>query len=150
MFEPEDFGTAVGIIGGLLLLLALGFSNQPGNQDPGFVGCYDGDTCTFDGLDRRVRLARIDAPERNGGCWRAALDARDALELRLEAAGVVRVESVGVGRYGRLVAEVYADSVNLSGWLMRHGYAVKYGEEPCPRPEDDYVPHLHRKQDAVP
>lgn len=96
-------------------------------------GCYDGDTCTFAGFSEDVRLARIDTPEMDGRCGRAAREARDVLRWKLRRAGSIRVDSVEAGRYGRVVAEVWADGVNLSDWMLEHRFATRWPDrEPCP------------------
>ena len=96
------------------------------------MGCYDGDTCTFDiaeiplfGRSAPVRLLGIDAPEIRGRCPEeiaAAERARDALLSRLRAAG--RVDLVGVAgldKYRRILARVQADGEDMSAWLItRH------------------------------
>jgi endonuclease YncB( thermonuclease family) len=69
-----------------------------------------------------IRLAGIDAPERGqpwGGKARAALSQR-------VFGKPVRINAVATDRYGRTVAEVYADGVCVGCELLREGHAWVY------------------------
>jgi endonuclease YncB( thermonuclease family) len=90
----------------------------------------DGDTMR-DGAER-YRIENIDAPETG---WRAACPAEAALgdrataELQRWAAGARRVEAFPVGRrdrYGRVVARVEIDGVDVGERLMRMGLAQRW------------------------
>lgn len=74
---------------------------------------YDGDTLRVDcsGQELKIRLACIDAPEKNqpGG-----IEARNHLRLLLANSGnQVKVNSITTDRYGRTVAELYLSSREL-------------------------------------
>jgi micrococcal nuclease len=88
-----------------------------------FLACFavDGDTIRCDG--ERIRLARIDAPERGKPGFQAAKD-HMALQVRgKEVRCVVR----GRERYGRLLAECGTDETpNLSNEMLRAGLADVY------------------------
>jgi len=117
-----------------LLAAVLGLAiAAPGSaqQEVELASCYDGDTCTFRGLDRRVRLADIDTPEMDGRCRARATEARYALIRKLRHAQQIRVRVEEIGYYGRFIAQVWADSTNVNRWMRRQGYAVRYGEETC-------------------
>jgi endonuclease YncB( thermonuclease family) len=96
----------------------------------------DGDTlvCRV-GLERvHLRLNAIDAPELPGHC-RAGRHcvagdpfAAKANVARLIAGHVVRWRDLGTDRYGRTVAEAYADGVDLSCAQVRGGFAVYVGK----------------------
>lgn len=93
----------------LALCIALGLlwgcADGPGYR---VVGVTDGDTLTVEdgeGVRTRVRLRRIDAPERGEPGW---AEAKADLEARLLGRRV-RVTSYAHDRYGRLVAEVEAE-----------------------------------------
>jgi micrococcal nuclease len=80
----------------------------------------DGDTVYLsDGA--KIRLYGIDAPERRQPY---GLDARDALAAM--AAGPVRSEATGRDRYGRTIAVVWIDGVNVNRELIRMGAAWVY------------------------
>lgn len=99
--------------------------------------CYDGDTCTFYGVRDTavtVRLAGIDTPEMDGNCQAAARRAKRALMHQLRSARLLRVQPVETGRYGRIIGRVYADTLDVSDWLLRRGLAVEYGSPTCAAP----------------
>ena len=85
--------------------------------------CYDGDTCTTI-TGEKLRLACIDTPELRGR--RAdhipAKAARDYLN-GLVAAEEVAIRRITKDRYGRNVAEISKDGVNIQQLLVRKGLA---------------------------
>ena len=88
--------------------------------------CYDGDTCTStDG--EKIRLACIDTPELRGK--RAdpipAKAARDYLN-GLVAGEEVSIRRITKDRYGRTVAELTKDGVNIQERLVDKGFASVY------------------------
>ena len=88
--------------------------------------CYDGDTCTStDG--EKIRLACIDTPELRGK--RAdpipAKAARDYLN-DLVAGEEVSIRRITKDRYGRTVAELTMDAVNIQEQLVDKGFASVY------------------------
>ena len=88
--------------------------------------CYDGDTCTStDG--EKIRLACIDTPELRGK--RAdpipAKAARDYLN-GLVAGEEVSIRRITKDRYGRTVAELSKDGVNVQERLVAKGFATVY------------------------
>ena len=88
--------------------------------------CYDGDTCTStDG--EKIRLACIDTPELRGK--RAdpisAKAARDYLN-GLVAGEEVSIRRITKDRYGRTVAELSKDGVNIQELLVSKGFARLY------------------------
>ena len=88
--------------------------------------CYDGDTCTStDG--EKIRLACIDTPELRGK--RAdpipAKAARDYLN-GLVAGEEVSIRRITKDRYGRTVAELSKDGVNIQERLVDKGFARVY------------------------
>ena len=88
--------------------------------------CYDGDTCTStDG--EKIRLACIDTPELRGK--RAdpipAKAARDYLN-GLVAGEEVSIRRITKARYGRTVAELSKDGVNIQERLVDKGFASVY------------------------
>ena len=87
----------------------------------------DGDTLRCG--PERVRLIGIDAPELPGHC-RAGRScvagdpfaATEALR-QLIGTGEVKIERIGVDRYGRTLANVYRSERNVACDLISHGYA---------------------------
>ena len=70
-----------------------------------------------------VRLSGIDAPEHGQPGGDAS---RDALAGRLPPRASVVLRPVTVDEYGRLVARVSIDGVELEPWLLREGHAWAY------------------------
>ena len=98
---------------------------------------YDGDTVTGD-IDlgfgvwmhkQKFRLIGIDTPEirtKDLDEKRRGYDARDRLrELILDK--VVKVRSLGKGKYGRWLIEIYDDTININQLLIQEGHAKVYG-----------------------
>ena len=105
---------------------------------------YDGDTFTADiTLESTVRLGfnltttvtvvvegekirpyRINAPEVRGSEREEGLRSRDYLRSLIDG-GTVTLCTLNDarGKYGRLLAEVYLDDVNINDLLVREGYA---------------------------
>ena len=88
--------------------------------------CYDGDTCTST-KGEKIRLACIDTPELRGK--RAdpipAKAARDYLN-GLVAGEEVSIRRITKDRYGRTVAELSKDGVNIQERLVDEGFAKIY------------------------
>ena len=90
------------------------------------VGVYDGDTCTTI-TKEKIRLACLDTPELIGN--RAdpipAKAARDYLN-GLVAGEKVAIRRITKDRYGRTVAEISRDEVNIQQRLVEKGFARVY------------------------
>ncbi|WP_320677370.1 thermonuclease family protein [Prochlorococcus sp. MIT 1300] len=88
--------------------------------------CYDGDTCTST-EGEKIRLACIDTPELRGK--RAdpvpAKAARDYLN-GLVAGEEVSIRRITKDRYGRTVAELSKDGINIQERLVDKGFASVY------------------------
>ena len=97
------------------------------------VTVHDGDTIRCDG--ERVRIANIDAPElpdspkchdrraSYGWCdYKAGYASRDAL-AKLAASGPVRMERLGVDKYGRTLARVTVNRRDVGSYLVALGLA---------------------------
>ena len=99
---------------------------------------YDGDTISqavvrvWPGqtITTGIRLRGIDTPEMRGGCADArqqVRDARDLLATTLLSAQQIEIRDPDHGLYaGRVVADVYADGVNVTEPLLAAGLAVPY------------------------
>jgi len=84
--------------------------------------CNSGGDCRSGKVQYRVRLAEIDAPEKKqpfGSKAKAALS-------ELVAGQRITVEQVDKDRYGRLVANLYADGKWVNAELVRSGDAWVY------------------------
>lgn len=98
------------------------------------VGVYDADTITAN-IDlgfhvwfenQKIRLLGIDAPELRGSEREKGIVARNALS-RLILAQSVTLETVKdrKGKYGRWLATVFYDGLNVNEWLVEKGYAKR-------------------------
>ena len=90
----------------------------------------DGDTLKIG--SERVRMVGIDAPETKQSCkrnnaetWPCGEDSSLAL-IRKIAGRNIRCEYQERDRYRRILGTCYADGVNLSGWMVRQGWALAY------------------------
>jgi micrococcal nuclease len=77
-----------------------------------------------------VRLNGIDAPEIKGKDIsneekEAAIIARDVVSKMILHKDVV-LKNIQTEKYGRVLADVYIDNINLNEYLITHKYAVKY------------------------
>lgn len=88
---------------------------------------HDGDTVWVQPLAggpyRKLRLLGIDAPEI---CQAGGEAARDALAGRI-LRQVVRVEQHGADTYGRGLARIERDGLDLNTWLLERGHAWASG-----------------------
>jgi micrococcal nuclease len=96
---------------------------------------YDGDTVTADidlGFNtwrhnQKLRLYGVDTPEVRGKERPEGLVARDALrELILDKEVTVCTIKDKTGKYGRYLARIYIDNINVNAWLIMKGYAEPY------------------------
>lgn len=90
----------------------------------------DGDTFEIEGMV--IRLADIDAPELAQKCPGGPKSLRgcgsyvaDAIADRIRG-GVVTCEIESVDEYDRRIARCEHDGVDLSTWLIKHGFAMAY------------------------
>jgi len=93
---------------------------------------YDGDTVTAD-IDlgfhtwihgEKLRLARINAPELRGEERPAGLQARDWLrEQILSKTVIIHTIKDKKGKYGRYIAEIILDGININDALVSNGSA---------------------------
>lgn len=100
---------------------------------------YDGDTFRMsDG--KKVRIVGIDTPETGE---RFHDEARDYLAgLIFEREVVLKPLSAGSDRYGRILAEVYLDTINVGLAMIRRGYAQLYLFDDDHFLKDKYLPFL--------
>ncbi|QMU62296.1 MAG: nuclease [Gammaproteobacteria bacterium] len=88
------------------------------------VNVLDGDSINIiqQGKEVRIRLAEIDAPERNQPFWKQS---RKALEEYVSGK-TVSVEEFDRDQYGRIVGHVYINDTWVNGELVQRGYAYVY------------------------
>jgi micrococcal nuclease len=111
------------------------------------IKVYDGDTITIatklpfhESPVYRfpVRLYGIDCPEIKGKSLEEitlAKIARDALSHRI-LNKTVELRDVSTEKYGRLLAYVYIDNVNINQWMLDNKYAVEYDGGTKQRPNE--------------
>ena len=98
---------------------------------------YDGDTFRANipnyppivGENIGIRINGIDTPEIRGKCPKEVSLAKDAqrfAEKTLRSAKVVELRNLQRGKYFRIVADVYADGVNVGDELVKESLAVVY------------------------
>ena len=108
----------------LILLLALPINANTSTTI--IESCYDGDTCTT-AEGEKIRLACIDTPELKG----KRADPIPAKASRDYLNGLVASEKVDIRRitkdkYGRFVAELSKNGVNLQELMVVKGHARIY------------------------
>ena len=110
----------------LISLISFPFSAYGALPTTIIQSCYDGDTCTaIDG--EKIRLACIDTPELKGK--RAdpvsAKEARDFLN-KLLVNEKVSIRRISNDRYGRTVAELFKNDINIQELLVKKDLAKVY------------------------
>ena len=90
--------------------------------------CYDGDTCTT--LDNeRIRLACIDTPELKGkNAEPFAANKAKRFINDLIANEEVQIRRITKDKYGRTVAELFQNDVNVQKLIVEKGYGQIYGK----------------------
>jgi len=100
------------------------------------LNVYDGDTFKVNingypaliGKNISIRIRDIDAPEIRGGNfvskYRARLS-RDFLANLLKDK-IIILKNIGRGKYFRILAEVYANDLDVGDYMISQGYAERY------------------------
>ena len=110
----------------LLFLFSFTFIEMNAKQNLSSViiaKCYDGDTCTTKNGEK-IRLACIDAPEiagKNAEPMKAERSKEFLNNLVLNKK--VFIKRINTDRYGRTVAEIFIDDINIQKLLVNNGYA---------------------------
>ena len=88
--------------------------------------CYDGDTCkTLD--NERIRLACIDTPELKGkNADPIAANKAKRFLNDLIANEEVQIRRITKDKYGRTVAELFQNDVNIQKLIVEKGYGKIY------------------------
>lgn len=79
--------------------------------------------------NKRIRLARVDAPEmrtKNQEQKAKALACRNYVQVRLDKAKEIKIVTHKAGKFGRYLADIFVDGTNLNSELIEKGYATKY------------------------
>lgn len=112
------------------------YFNSPHKQiTEGFIGevvkVIDGDTINvktdFRDFNFPVRFANINAPEMNQG----GKQSKNWLEKQLTGEEVyIRVDKNNrVGKFGRIIGEIFLAGVNMNNESLREGHSFPFGEE---------------------
>ena len=109
-------------------------THQPYCYKARCVYVYDGDSVTLDvnlGFDitmrKKIRLLGINTPEIRGDERDAGLVARDRMRELIDDKDVIIVTHKDRGgKYGRLLATIYLDGVNINQLLIDEGLAEVY------------------------
>ena len=132
----------------LSLALALQACNGATEQVGKVVEVHDGDTLTLkeaaSGVEQRVRLAGIDAPEKGMPYAEASRKTLAAMVLGREV--VVRWHKRD--RYGRLVGKVLLDGEDVNLDLIRHGLAWHYKEFQTEQSPEDRLRYAQAEEHA--
>lgn len=99
------------------------------------ISVYDGDTVRADidlgfGIHTHnvdLRLYGINTPELRGDTKELGIAARDVLRVMIFKRDVIMTTRKDAQeKYGRYLAEIVCDGVNVNQWMVDHGYAVRY------------------------
>ena len=112
----------------LILFLLIAYSSSTSAKLPTTIilNCYDGDTCTtIDG--EKIRLACIDTSELKGKKANPikAKEARDFLN-QLVANKKVSIRRITKDRFGRTVAELFKNDINVQKLIIEKEYGKIY------------------------
>jgi micrococcal nuclease len=105
------------------------------------ISVGDGDTLRMDyqGENITVRLACIDTPETSQTPWGPA--ATERLRQLTPRGSTIQFREADTDRYGRLVAEIYANGQNINLQMVAEGYAPVYTQflSSCPDTQDQLL-----------
>lgn len=114
-------------------LLCLATTPAISSDFAGRATVVDGDTIIVEGLEQRVRLFGIDAPEGKQPCINEAgkrflcgSKASETLYEIIGRNGRVNCDQLDTDRYGRAVAVCYLDGKDINREMVRQGWAVEY------------------------
>jgi len=110
-------------------------THQPYCYKATCISVYDGDTVTLDislgfgvTMREKIRLLGINTPEVRGKERELGLISRDRLRELIDGKDVIIVTHKDKGgKYGRLLATIYLDGVNINQQLVDEGFAKAYG-----------------------
>jgi micrococcal nuclease len=95
---------------------------------------YDGDTVTavvdlgfLHYQEMKLRLLGIDTPELRGPEKKQGIVVRDILrEMILDKEVEISTRKDKQGKYGRYLATIHLDDLNINKWLLDNGHAKEY------------------------
>jgi len=98
------------------------------------IDVYDGDTVTavvdlgfLHFQEMKLRLYGIDTPELRGEEREQGIIVRDILRnMILDKEVIINSYKDKQGKYGRYLATILLDDVNINQWLLDEGHAVAY------------------------
>jgi micrococcal nuclease len=101
------------------------------------IKIIDGDTIDAEidlgfkiSVRKRIRFLGINAPEtrtRDLEEKQAGLKTKSRLETLFDASkGVFTLKSHGVGKFGRVLGEIFIENININELLLKEGLASKY------------------------
>lgn len=101
------------------------------------ISVYDGDTITIIidlgfkiSQEMKIRLSEIDAPELRGTTRELGLIARDYLrKLILNKDIKIITEKDTQGKYGRYLATIYLNDININKLLLNKGIVNRYNKK---------------------
>ena len=111
----------------LLIATALALLTVPSAVAADGLRVVDGDTIHLNGMP--IRLLHIDTPETWSPRCQRELELGMVATKRLEElldGHEVTYQATGYDRFGRVLARVYADGVDVSEVLLREGHALPY------------------------
>lgn len=100
------------------------------------VSVFDGDTCTAIvdlgmrvSVEITIRLYGINTPELRGAQKLDGIKARDFLRSRiLMKSVIIKTYKDKTEKFGRWLADIWLDGVNINQEMIINGHAVAYGE----------------------
>lgn len=122
MKRKNVFSAVLIILTAISVTFILTIERENGNYE--VLRVADGDSFTLlrNNTKLEIRLYGIDCPERKQPFHKKA----ERLTSSVLQKGEIRFTEVDLDRYGRMVAWVYVDSLNLNEELVRHGLAWHY------------------------
>jgi len=81
-------------------------------------------------IKKRIRLYAINAPEtrtKNKKEKQKGLESKKALSAALDMhKGKITIQSHGIGKYGRIIGELFIEGNSVSEFMVSEGFAEKY------------------------
>lgn len=135
MVKLESMNATIGIMSRFALAIALMTYAVPvsAQTTSGRANVIDGDTIAIEGLQSRIRLNGIDAPEGRQTCddaqgkrYLCGSRSADALRDLIGRNGRVDCKETDRDRYGRIVAICHSNGREINREMVRLGWAVDF------------------------
>ena len=107
------------------------------------IGIKDGDTLEILTVDKKtltIRLNGSDAPEKNQAYGQKSKENLSKLIFGKQ----LKIYSFGNNRYGRLLADIYLDSINVNYYQVENGFAWHFKKYS----KDEYLAQLENRARA--